>query len=73
MVGVKSVGFVAGPVLARSGAVSEELMHITDWMPTLLHLAGRDITDLDVDGVNQWESINRGTASTRKVGSITPT
>ena len=66
--GVKGVGFVSGPVLARSGATSDELIHITDWMPTLLHLAGGDTADLNLDGVNQWQSINTGTKGPREVG-----
>ena len=55
-------------MLARSGATSDELIHITDWMPTLLHLAGGDTADLSLDGVNQWQSINTGTTGPREVG-----
>lgn len=45
-------------------------MHITDWMPTLLHLAGAsDTSELDIDGVNQWDSISTGSSSPREVGA----
>ncbi|XP_045765789.1 arylsulfatase B-like [Maniola jurtina] len=41
------------------------LMHITDWMPTLLAAAGGQITK-DIDGVNQWNAIINGEKSQRK-------
>ena len=62
------MGFVSGPRLARSG-VNEELVHITDWMPTLLYLAGGNSSELDIDGVNQWESISIGSSSPREVST----
>ena len=66
--GVRGVGFVSGPRLARTG-VNEELVHITDWMPTLLYLAGGNSSELDIDGVNQWESISIGSSSPREVST----
>lgn len=66
LLGVRGVGFVSGPILSRSG-VSDELTHITDWMPTLLHMAGADTTALELDGVNQWDSINTGSLTPREV------
>lgn len=64
---MRAVGFVSGPLLLRSG-VSEELVHITDWMPTLLHLAGANSSQLvGLDGVNQWHSISTGELSPREV------
>lgn len=65
--GIRGVGFVSSPLLARSGAVNEELVHITDWLPTFLHLAGSDASHLSLDGVNQWESISTGTTRSREV------
>lgn len=46
--------------------VSNELFHITDWMPTIVHLAGGRITDPTVDGVNQWPALCRNGPSPRK-------
>ncbi|XP_013164812.1 PREDICTED: arylsulfatase B-like [Papilio xuthus] len=40
------------------------LMHITDWLPTLLAAAGGKV-DKKIDGVNQWESIIRNSNSQR--------
>ena len=38
--GVRGVGFVHGNMLGRKGVKCKELMHVTDWYPTLLDLAG---------------------------------
>lgn len=45
------------------GAVSHNLMHVTDWFPTLLHLAGcqnRDYGGKPLDGKSQVRSIFSG-------------
>ncbi|XP_050664358.1 arylsulfatase B-like [Leptidea sinapis] len=45
--------------------VWDGLMHITDWMPTLLAAAGGEV-DTEIDGFNQWPSIVEGQQSQRK-------
>ena len=39
--GVRGVGFVHGKMLQRTGVKCKELLHVTDWYPTLLYLAGK--------------------------------
>ncbi|CAH2247261.1 jg15455 [Pararge aegeria aegeria] len=46
------------------------LMHITDWMPTLLAAVGGEIKK-NIDGVNQWDSIVNDGKSQRKDVLIT--
>ncbi|XP_049869903.1 arylsulfatase B-like isoform X1 [Pectinophora gossypiella] len=41
------------------------LMHITDWLPTLISAAGGQINK-DIDGINQWDSIAQDGESLRK-------
>ncbi|KAL9987458.1 hypothetical protein ACROYT_G001771 [Oculina patagonica] len=38
--GVRGVSFVHGNMLGRSGVKCEGLLHVTDWYPTLVNLAG---------------------------------
>lgn len=38
--GVKACGFVHGQMLKRKGVISRDLIHVTDWYPTLINLAG---------------------------------
>ena len=58
--GVRVNAFVHSPLLRRRrGAVMNDLFHVTDWFPTLLHAAGADVTHMSssIDGVNQWPTI----------------
>jgi arylsulfatase A-like enzyme len=45
-----------------------QLMHATDWLPTLLSAAGGNLSILphDLDGLDQWKSISTNQASPRK-------
>lgn len=47
--------------------MSEDLMHVTDWLPTLYHAAGGDINDIKakVDGYNMWNTLSFSKQSPR--------
>ena len=55
--GIRGVGFVNSPLLEKNGTTTNGLMHVSDWFPTLMHLAGADTTGLNLDGFNQWPTI----------------
>ena len=57
--GMHGVGFVHSNLLQPEvkGHVSQELIHISDWYPTLLHLAGSNASRAGLDGYNQWDTI----------------
>ncbi|XP_057307956.1 arylsulfatase J-like isoform X1 [Hydractinia symbiolongicarpus] len=64
--GVRAAACVYSKFLKRHGIVSHDLMHATDWLPTLLSLAGYNTQQLqNLDGVDQWNTLQRGYPSPR--------
>ncbi|XP_031561188.1 arylsulfatase B-like [Actinia tenebrosa] len=55
--GVRGVAFVSGGLVPRKGVVCKELLHVTDWYPTLTHLAGCSDKNDAIDGVDVWKTI----------------
>ena len=59
--GVRGVGFVHSPLLQDTGRTSHQLMHISDWFPTLVEgVAAGSLDGMKLDGYNQWSMIRSG-------------
>ena len=67
MAGVKVAGFVSGPPVAKPKTVNREWIHVSDWFPTILGLAGASMKNITVDGFDQWGAISGTGKSPRKV------
>eukprot|EP00794_Sanderia_malayensis_P003645 gene3645-4162_t len=64
--GVRGVAAVYSKLIKNPGRVSDDLLHITDWLPTFLELAGGNSSKIHkLDGFNIWDTISSQKASPR--------
>ncbi|XP_015593015.1 arylsulfatase B [Cephus cinctus] len=63
--GVRGAGLIWYPKFNQPGRVAKQMFHITDWLPTLLTAAGGDVSNLTMDGMSLWNSLEEDTASPR--------
>eukprot|EP00090_Calanus_glacialis_P016104 TRINITY_DN2526_c0_g1_i7.p1 TRINITY_DN2526_c0_g1~~TRINITY_DN2526_c0_g1_i7.p1 ORF type:complete len:201 (+),score=36.36 TRINITY_DN2526_c0_g1_i7:66-605(+) len=62
--GIRGASFLSSPLLNMTGYKYSGLMHITDWVPTLLGLAGI-ATPEGLDGIDLWNSLSNNLTSPR--------
>ena len=57
---MRGAAFVFSPRLATSPRVSDQLMSIQDWLPTILTAAGWTAEEFpeELDGLDMWESLS---------------
>ncbi|XP_044260600.1 arylsulfatase B-like [Tribolium madens] len=64
--GVRVAAAIYSPLLRKMGYVSDHLIHITDWLPTLFSAAGGDVAQLGkIDGIDQWDALSNNNPSNR--------
>ncbi|XP_049518097.1 arylsulfatase B-like isoform X1 [Dermacentor silvarum] len=62
----RSAAFLWSPLLERRRRVSHQLMHITDWLPTLYSIGGGDVKSLgNMDGLDMWRHLSQDLQSPR--------
>ncbi|XP_043521229.1 arylsulfatase B-like, partial [Frieseomelitta varia] len=66
--GIRGTACIYSPLIKNPSRISNELIHITDWLPTFYSAAGGNLEDLgeNLDGVDQWATIISGKETTRK-------
>ena len=57
--GIRAASFLLSPLLQQPGRRYDGFLHLVDWTPTFLRLAGlKDAAD-DIDGQDVWDAINK--------------
>ncbi|CAN7979759.1 unnamed protein product [Ixodes pacificus] len=65
--GVRVPAFVWSSKFLKKPRVSDQLMHISDWLPTLYSAAGGNVSNLGtMDGIDMWRYLTLGYGSPRK-------
>ncbi|CAN7938504.1 unnamed protein product, partial [Ixodes hexagonus] len=64
---VRVPAFIWSPLLRITGRVSNQMMHIVDWLPTFYSAAGGNSSDLgQQDGFDMWNALSEDAESPRK-------
>ncbi|XP_055627337.1 arylsulfatase B-like isoform X2 [Toxorhynchites rutilus septentrionalis] len=65
----RNAAVIWSPLLRERQRVSNQFIHISDWLPTLASAANvpYPLYDLGIDGIDQWEALSYDTGSPRKV------
>nr|XP_006811214.1 PREDICTED: arylsulfatase B-like [Saccoglossus kowalevskii] len=65
---IHGLGFVYSSDIAKDvrGTVNTEMIHVSDWFPTIVNLAGGSLNGTKpLDGFDQWQTISQGAESPR--------
>ncbi|KAK2581658.1 hypothetical protein KPH14_002156 [Odynerus spinipes] len=64
--GIRGVATIWSPLIKKPKRVSNQMMYVADWLPTLLSAAGLRKTELrKIDGMDLWQAIAKNRISPR--------
>ncbi|XP_060530121.1 arylsulfatase I-like [Cylas formicarius] len=64
--GVRGAALVWSPLIEKPYRISKQMMHIVDWLPTILDAASYNISNLrNLDGLSIWEALSQNRTSPR--------
>lgn len=69
-INVRKNAFIYSPLLKFQPRVSNQLFHITDWLPTFVHIAQIKLSTWEknlIDGINQWPALNEISDNRREI------
>jgi len=65
--GVRGTGFLWSPLLKQTGYVSNHMLHVCDWLPTLYAAAGGNPGAIKgLDGQSEWEALTNNKPGARQ-------
>lgn len=63
---MRGVGLIHSPLLQKQGYVSQQMLHVCDWLPTLVKAAGGDPSTLtNLDGYDSWDMLSQNGRAVR--------
>ncbi|XP_018576345.1 arylsulfatase B [Anoplophora glabripennis] len=63
--GIRGAGLIWSPLIKKPFRVSNQTMHVSDWLPTLLEAAGYSSSIPKIDGLNVWKALSEDSKSSR--------
>ncbi|XP_023029567.2 arylsulfatase B isoform X1 [Leptinotarsa decemlineata] len=62
----RNLAAIWSPLIKKNQRISNQLMHLTDWLPTFFSAAGLNKSELsNIDGLDMWKTISEGAESPR--------
>ncbi len=58
--GTRGTGFIWSPLLEKRERVSNDLIGLVDWLPTLVSAGGGNVDSEGLDGMNHWKELISG-------------
>ncbi|KAG4069818.1 hypothetical protein HA402_006833 [Bradysia odoriphaga] len=65
--GIRGAAMIWSPLIEKKSRISNQTMHITDWLPTIISAVGGDLSNLrpNIDGIDIWNALSTDGTSDR--------